>query len=346
MFPPPETLKSHPDYERVVDYLSRHVERAGGTASAIAMNIDHAAQYEYLTGKPHPQIKGAYRAFRDLMLSDGAGPHLFGDNWEHELTRDYLPKLARAAWMLPGIRPELARFLYLCESMMLAGTLTGTNVFTTLRCMTAVRWAMYGRPSAADVAAMGFGLKANGWGLGLLSFKAFDSSGLPKFDCLRNKHHAWLTIPAARWLYDNFNGVIPRAFADLPLFCLTASGDTFWVPGAENDYPRTQHDLGPITNWPHRREDHEWARRKIRQTDVPTIDWLVVPADEPVENLPLRPPQWSRSRSNGWYTIAESPGMTQIVATCPAGKEVTGRDQRIMAPVTIRCPGPAGRNEP
>lgn len=341
MIPTPAKLTSattHPHYRQVLAALNAYFADESTWRQATPERqieaTDKMAQIVALTGGEPVNIRpDVMRAFRN-------GPGVF-TNHDHMVTWRWIPLACRAASLWTLAKQELTPWLRKQEAAMLTGSLVGSNVFVTLAAMANIRWVLYGKASAADVAREGFGDPAfqdgvHQWGLPRLTVAAFDAGGLPRFDRPRPKHIAWLALPAARWLYDNFTGSIPPAFAGLPLFALCADGDTVTVPGANDAYPETPHDLGPIGNWPGTSTDHVWARRKIRSL---TADWdighLLVPADDESVPLALRPAKYTMNRENGWFKITEAPGKTVVMCKGTTAAEVTGRASRLTSDVTV-----------
>lgn len=356
MYPTPDTLRRHPHYARVLDFISTYFERPPDklvdSPERLFGSVDLAAQRFYLTGMEQPGSIALLRRIRD------GWPFKDGDyaisNYDHAMTLHLIPNLCRAAMLWPAARTELEipirwSLWRMTEPQLVRqrpNALLATNLFVTLRAAVMCEWVLNGKSAAARMAEKGFGTNKHQWGLKALSEQAFDEDDYPLFDVPRLGHLANTSRPAAEWLYRNFVGVIPPMFDDLPMRMLCVGNQTAnnamtaAVPDLDDDYRDANPMIGTdIAAWGKRTVKHSFARRIIRSQQKPCFDWLMVPDDLslPDSYFAERPPDCRGSRKVGPWTIEEPDENTSLVTFTPNGrKELPSNAERLTQAVTVR----------
>lgn len=324
MFPPPETLKSHPDYERVVSHLKATPMRDDGAtpgeqANRMTGSVYAAAQLYYLAGEKRKECVGETGYLRRIR-NEWPLPY---ENFDHSVTLDWGPMLAKSAWLWLEARVALDSPLRWMRwrqseprlvSQKRSAAMHATNHFVGLKLACMIEWVLNGKHAANVVAKYGFGNVT--WyqsDLATLLVNCFDINKYPRFDRERLGHLAHTSRPACVWLCDNFVGQIPKQFYELPLTTLLKGPSGYVTPssipghpfamGPANDDYESQPVLGPLESWTSAKSPASvWARDIIKGREKPSIDWLVI--DDSAAKRGWDPPTHARTIGPWKFTAA------------------------------------------
>ncbi len=294
--PPPDpwaAIKAHPYLPevraRLDSFLRWPGEKWSDSPHALMRTLDYCAQLHALTGEwPSPEITlPIIRRIADEWP-------LALPNFNHDLTAHQIPTMHRAARLSPIAMDALREPLRWCAERMTgpSATIFSTGIGPGLRDVVMIHELLDGEEKARDVALNGFGPFIEQWGLPQIVDKVIDDSGLLNVNVGAPGRWAWNNRPALVWLLEikgykehlsDSQRARWRKFYELPCRLLCAGGQSFTLPGANDDYSMNP-ILGPAAAWVGDTEMDQWARWHARAYERRSgglrFESLSIPADE------------------------------------------------------------------